>query len=149
MRVLLNIDGKSKSYILANHTESYYQKLRAAYKDIRDDKESSYIHVGFFTLCAATLEYSLNYILTDFCLSRFGMDNYKSYAEAYINISFQKKLLTTPNIISQGHLIMNEKNKSYLVLCEMISLRNKIYHNKEFLQAVQLPVPDFFFERRL
>jgi hypothetical protein len=40
----------------------------------------------------------------------------------------------TPNIISCGHLIIDEDNTSYKTLLELISLRNKILHNKEFLK---------------
>lgn len=133
-RLLINVDDKDKSYILWNGTETYYKKLRLAYLDIVNNQQSEYLHFGFFTLCAATLEYSLNFILTDFCVKKFGISQYKSYAEGYINISFAKKLLMTPNIISGGHLILKEENSAYKILLDLISLRNKILHNKEFLK---------------
>lgn len=133
-RLLINVDGKNKSYILWNGTESYYKKLRLAYSDIVNNQQPDYLYFGFFTLCAATLEYSLNFVLTNFCINKFGLSQYKSYAEGYINLSFGKKLLMTPNIISSGQLIFNEDNSSYKTLVELISLRNKILHNKEFLK---------------
>lgn len=83
MRVLLNTNGIGKSYILENGTETYYKKLRAAYTDIQNGKETEYLFFGFFTLCSATLEYSLNYILTNHCLNEFGFDKYKTYAGIY------------------------------------------------------------------
>jgi hypothetical protein len=139
MRLLVNIDGTDKSYFLANGTEAYYKKLRAAYKDVQKGKKTEYLFFGFFTLCAATLEYSLNYLLTDFCVNQFGPQKYKSYAEGYINISFGKKLLMTPNILSGGQFVLNEDDSSYKTLTELISLRNKILHNREFLNTFDFP----------
>lgn len=138
-KFIISIEGVGKSYILWNGTESYYKKLRAAYTDIKDDKDSNYLHFGFFTLCAATLEFSLNFLLTDFCLNHYRQDNYKTYAEGYINLPFAKKLLMTPAIISNGQFVFNQSNSSYKALLELITLRNKILHNKEFLKEFDFP----------
>lgn len=144
MKVLLNTNGVGKSYVLENKTETYYKKLRAAYKDIQNDVQSEYLFFGFFTLCAATLEYSLNYILTNYCLTQFGIENYKIYAEGYTNLQFRKKLLMSPNIITSGKLVMKDNHHSFKTLEELISLRNKILHNKEFLSEFELPIKDFW-----
>ena len=138
-RLILNVNGETKGYVLWNDTDAYYKKLRSAYKDIRDDNKSDYLYFGFFTLCAATLEYSLNFLLTDFCLKHFGQEKYKSYAEGYINMSFPKKLLMTPSIITIGEYTINEHTNTYKTLCELITLRNKILHNKEFLKTFDSP----------
>ncbi|MFZ6013197.1 MAG: hypothetical protein ACOYXT_22830 [Bacteroidota bacterium] len=137
-RLLVNVKG-TKSYILWNGTESYFEKLRAAYKDIQDNRQGDYLHFAFFTLCASTLEYSLNFILTDYCVNKHGPDKYKSFAEGYIAISFAKKLLMTPCIVTEGQLTFNEDHKSYKNLLELISLRNKILHNKNFLEEFDFP----------
>ncbi|MGC4035856.1 MAG: hypothetical protein QM764_07835 [Chitinophagaceae bacterium] len=144
MRVLLNVDGKGKSYFLANRTETYYSKLKAAYIDIQQNKKSEYLYVGFFTLCSATLEYSLNYILTNHCLTQFGLEKCKTYAEGYISLPLKKKLLITANVISYGSLTFNEMHPSAKALFEMITLRNRILHNKEFLTEVNIPVDKFW-----
>jgi hypothetical protein len=138
-KFLVHVEGTSKSYILWNGTETYYEKLRAAYKDILDDKQRDYSHFAFFTLCASTLEYSLNFILTDYCVDKYGPNKYKPFAEGYISISFAKKLLMTPSIVSDGKLTFNDDHKSYKNLLELISLRNKILHNKEFLREFDFP----------
>lgn len=138
-RLIISVDGADKSYILWNGTESYYKKLRAAYLDIKGDKESEYLYFGFFTLCSATLEFSLNFILTDYCLSHFGHDNYKQYAEGYINLPFPKKLLMIPTIISHGQYTFDKNNSSFKSLLELITLRNRILHNKEFLKEFDSP----------
>ena len=138
-RLILNIEGIDKSYILWNGTESYFKKLRTAYQDLKADIDSEYLYFAFFTLCAATLEYSLNFMLTDFCLNKYGQKDYKKYAEGYINLSFPKKLLMSPTIISSGKFKFNEDNSSYKTLNELITLRNRILHNKEFLKEFDFP----------
>jgi hypothetical protein len=130
----------SKSFYLFNGTEQYYKKLRAAYQDIKNDIKSEYLYFSFFTLCAATLEYSLNYILADYCIEKFGIDNYRTYLEEYINLKFKNKLLMIPHIISDGKLMMNEDTTAFKKLCELINLRNKLLHNKEFLNEFLLPL---------
>src|SRR4051794_32820511 len=111
-RLIICVEGDDKSYVLWNGTESYYTKLRAAYGDILKRNETEYLFFSFFTLCAATLEYSLNFILTDYCLNKFGHESYRSYAEGYINLSFQKKLQMIPFIISDSKLKFNQNSST-------------------------------------
>ena len=54
-------------------------------------------------------------------------------------MSFPKKLLMTPSIISNGELKFNEDSAPYKTLCELITLRNRILHNKEFLKTFDAP----------
>ena len=138
-KLLINLTG-DKSYYLWNGTDSYYDKLRSAYLDIKNDKESDYLFFGFFTLCSATLEYSLNYILADYCIDKFGPEKYKSYCKEFIGLSFRNKLFMIPHIISEGQFQMNEYAKSFKTLEELITLRNKIMHNKEFLKEFDLQI---------
>lgn len=138
-KLILNLNGDTKGFILWNGTETYYEKLRSAYKDILKDKKSEYLYFSFFTLCAATLEYSLNFVLTEYCLKHYGHESYKGFAEGYINMSFPKKLLMTPSIISNGELKFKEDSAAYKTLCELITLRNRILHNKEFLKTFEAP----------
>ncbi len=132
-RLFINVDGKDKSYILWNGTESYYKKLRLAYSDIVNSQQTDYLYFGFFTLCAATLEYSLNFILTNFCLDEFGLSKYKPQAKKYISLPFAEKLKKSASIISKGEFVVNKNSNSYQILLELITLRNRILHNKEFL----------------
>lgn len=138
-RLIINVQGNDKSYILWNGTESYFKKLRTAYKDIKDDNLSDYLFFGFFTLCAATLEYSLNFTLTYYCLNHYGHENYKRYAEAYIKLSFPNKLLMSPSIVSNGKFKFNQDCEYFKTLNEIITLRNRILHNKEFLKEFDFP----------
>ena len=42
----------------------------------------------------------------------------------------------SPSIVSDGKYLMNEDNHAYKNLLELIALRNKIVHNKEFLKEL-------------
>jgi len=139
VRLLLNMTD-NKSFYLWNGTEAYYTKLRAAYTDILNDVKSEYLYFGFFTLCASTLEYSLNFILAYYCIDKFSPDNYKSYCEEYIGLRFRNKLLMIPHIISDGKYMLNENHPSFKQLENLITLRNRMLHNKEFLKEFDLAI---------
>jgi hypothetical protein len=138
-KILINLTG-DKSFYLLNGTDTYYNKLRSAYSDIQNNIESDYLFFGFFTLCASTLEYSLNFILADYCVDKFGPDKYKSYCEEYIGLRFRNKLLMIVHIISEGEFEMNKNHPSFKDLEELITLRNRILHNKEFLKEFDCPI---------
>lgn len=138
-KMRIYIEGSDKSYILWNGTELYYEQLRCAYNDILQDKITDYLYFSFVSLCSATLEYSLNFLIADYCLEKFGTDRFKEHCEGYINIPFRKKLFMLPSIISGGEFEIIETNSSFKKLEELISLRNKILHNKEYLQTFDFP----------
>lgn len=138
-RMIIDLTG-DKSYCLWNGTETYFKKLRAAYNDILNDSKSDYLYFGFITLCASTLEYSLNFIIADYCIDKFGPDKYKTYCEEYIGLRFRNKLLMIPHIISDGEYMLNENHPSFKQLESLITLRNRILHNKEFLKEIKIPI---------
>lgn len=139
IKLKLGLTG-NKSYYLRNGTEDYFKQMRAAYKDIQAGATSEYLYFSFFTLCSATLEYSLNFLLADYCVEQFGIERYNTYLEEYISLKFKNKLLLLPHIISNGEFAMNEDYSSFKRLAEMINLRNQVLHNKEFLTEFDLPL---------
>ncbi|HLS30374.1 MAG TPA: hypothetical protein VK021_05930 [Flavobacteriaceae bacterium] len=138
-KFIVNLVGNGKSYFLWNGTESYYKKLRSAYSEILKSEGSEHLFFSFFTLCASTLEYSLNFIIADFCVSKYGPKNYKDYSEGYMGLPFRKKLLMIPLIISNGQYEIDNTHSSFKQLEEMITLRNRILHNKDFLKEFDFP----------
>jgi len=138
-KIKVNLTG-DKSYYLHNGTELYYRQLSEAYVDVKAGGGKGYLLFSFFTLCAATLEYSLNFLLADYCIEQFGMDRYQTYLDEYLKLSFKNKLLMLPHILSNGQFAMNEDSASFKRLCEMINLRNKVLHNKEYLTEFELPL---------
>lgn len=133
-KLKLELTGNGKSYILYNGTEQYYKKLRSAYSDIKNDNHNDYLYFSFITLCSSTLEYSLNFILADYCVEKFGSTNYRTYLEEFISMRFKNKLLLLPHIISEGKFKINDNSFAFKKLAELINLRNKTLHNKEFLK---------------
>ena len=139
VKLKIELTGET-SYYLFNGTENYYKKLRCAHKAIENNEVNEYLYFGFFTLCAATLEYSLNFILADYCIEKFGIEKYKTYLDEFISLKFKNKLLMCPHIISDGKYVMNDDCSSFKLLAELINLRNRILHNKEFLNEFFLPL---------
>jgi hypothetical protein len=137
-KIILNLTD-TNSFAMMNGTELYYEQLREAYSDIKNDKEAKYLFFAFVSLCAATLEYSLNYLIVNFCIDKYGPHNYKTYYETYINISFKNKLHLIPTLLSDGLLVIDKDNPTINKLEELISLRNKILHNKEALEVIETP----------
>ncbi len=135
IKLKLELTGKGNSYFLYNGTEKYFEKLRSAYLDIKNDKVNDYLYFSFVTLCASTLEYSLNFILACYCVDSFSIESYRNYLEQFISIKFRNKILLLPHIISDGKFILNEDSQTFKQLSELVAVRNKILHNKEFLKA--------------
>lgn len=137
-KIIIGGTKNSKSFFLWNGTETYYKKLRLAYKDIQDGKITEYSYFSFFILCAATLEYSLNYIITAYCIDKYGL-KYKPYSEGYISLHFKEKIHIFPSILSDGELVFNEDKVAYKKLNELVGLRNKIMHSKETVYKIDNP----------
>ena len=129
----------TKSFAINNGTELYYERLRAAYLDIKDDVDKPYLQFAFVTLCAATLEYSLNYLILEYCFDKYGPDNYKRYCDTYIGVKFVEKLYLVPTLLSDGQLVLKSDHKYIKELEELITLRNRILHNKESLEFIETP----------
>jgi hypothetical protein len=129
---------KDETFLLQNDTESYFEKLRSLFIDITNNRDSNYLFFAFVTLCAATLEYSLNHILITFCIDEFGPRKYKKYADTYIKYPFKLKLSFIPYIVSKGEFIFDEDNSTYKNLCKLIDLRNQLLHRKEYLKEINI-----------
>ncbi len=141
-RIILNMTG-DKSHILINGTEKYFSMLRSAYKDIRENKESDYLYFAFTTLCASTLEYSLNVTILDYILQKYGVEDFKSQWKIYGGNGLSKKLSMIPSIVSDGVYCMNKNHTSYKQLEVLIRLRNRILHNEDSLIEFNLPLDGF------
>jgi hypothetical protein len=141
-RLILNLTDNDKSYYLRNGANLYYEQTRAAYKDILNGVEQSYTYFAFITLCSATLEASLNFLIINHFLHKYGPLNYTLYCESYINLRFKNKLHIVPSLLSEGKLMINDDNAFVKKLDELITLRNKLLHNKETLETFELPYLD-------
>jgi len=138
-RLILNLSENDHSFFLRNGTKLYYEKLRIAYKDILDGVERPYTYFAFVTLCSATLEASLNFLIIDYYLNKYGPIRYKQYCESYMGLPFKNKLHIMPSLLSEGKLMIDEDNSAIKQLEALIALRNRLLHNKETLEAFNLP----------
>lgn len=148
-KLKLELTGNGKSYVLYNGTEQYYKKLRAAYLDIKNGNHNEYLYFSFITLCSSTLEYSLNFILADYCVEKFGAEKYKTYLEEFISLKFKNKLLLIPHLITEGKYKINDNSFAFKKLVQLINLRNKILHNKEFLKEFESGIKLDFINENL
>ena len=114
--------------------------MRAAYKEIQSGVTSECLSFAFFTLCSATLEYSLNFLLADYCVEQFGTDRYRTYLEQYLNMNFKNKLLMLAHNTSNGKFRTKDDSPSFKRIEEMITLRNQLLHNKAFLNSFEFPI---------
>jgi hypothetical protein len=138
-KLIINTEGEKDSYLLKNGPELYYEKLWSAYKDIEDDNTNDYSYFSFFILCAATLEYSLNFLITDYCIGIYGPKKSKPFEDGFTSLNFKKKILMTPSILTEGRLLFDQNSTTFKKLNELVSLRNKIMHGKEPLDEFKFP----------
>lgn len=133
------IAGNEKSYILLNNVTKYYDKLKSALDDIKIDIKCNYLHFSFIALASATLEFSLNFLYTQYFFDKYGGEEYKRYARIYQSLNFKNKLFTLPQIILGSDYVLNENDANVKNLYELISLRNNILHNSEDVQEIVFP----------
>jgi len=143
-RLITNL--KDETFLHLDNTESYFTRLRDVHRDVVLDTQKSYLLFAYVTLCASTLEYSLNHLLILHCLTEYGPHEYRRYAESFIKIEFANKLLLTPQIISNSKFKLNKENVVVKSLEELITLRNRILHNKCFAQKIETDVKMDEFE---
>src|SRR5690606_11893193 len=111
--------------------------LEVIYKYIEKDSKASFLYFAYVTLCASTLEASLNHVIFSFYINIFGPIYYKKHADSLINISFSNKLHSVPNIVSRSKFCFDSECFTIKKLEELITLRNRILHKKPILQETQ------------
>jgi len=87
------------------------------------DGQHQLLSLPFVLTCAAALECSLN----DTFLK--SLDN-KLLIDGYLSMSLRGKLTNVCSIVTENRFHINARHKSYIALAELVSLRNKLVHNK-------------------
>ena len=136
--LMLKQDGKN--YVHINDTEVYFKNLNQTFEYIKNDVNAEFLNFAYVTLCASTLEASLNHVIFTFFINNFGPIEYKRYAESLINMSFSNKLHLIPNIVSKTEFYFNPECFTIKKLEELITLRNRILHKKPTLQEVEYDI---------
>jgi hypothetical protein len=128
-----NEDFKELNLVI-DQSEDYFAKLRQAHIDLCKEVSPSYLAFSYLTLCAATLEYSLNSIYHDFCLQSFHSP--KIFAEAFLSMNFKSKLFLSPIIVTKHQYQFDLNHPTIKSLEQLIGRRNKMLHNKSYVITI-------------
>ncbi|AZB28299.1 hypothetical protein [Chryseobacterium balustinum] len=127
---------KDEKYIYLNDLHIYYDNLKNLFEHLVLN-EIEFLNFSYIALSSSTLEASLNQVIFDYYLNKFGPIEYKKYFDGIINISFKSKLYILPTIISDSKLKFNNETFIIKKLEELISIRNKQLHRKPYLERIE------------
>lgn len=130
----INLKVNKQLQVLVDQQENYFEILRDVHRDLSKKRHKSYLCFTYLALCAATLEYSLNSLFIDYCIGQFGPNDYKPFAETYLSMNFKAKLNLAPVTISGNQFMFKKDHKSLKDLENLITRRNRMLHNKSYLQ---------------
>ena len=125
---------------ILNQTEKYHKLIVDNFKKLEKEKFESTTMPLFVLACSAGLEYFLNSIYIDFCIKLYGDKNYKEYAEGYISLNLKSKLVLVAPTITNNKLVLNQDIGEIKNLRGLITRRNKIVHNKDFMSNVDFKI---------
>jgi len=138
--VIFKIMNDIPKKLIIDQTENYFDLLRKVHQDLKKENPPDYLLFCYLSLCSATLEYSINWVFIDFCISKFGLDEYQTYAEAYLSNSFKSKLYLMPITVTESKFRFNGNHKAIKTLEQLISRRNTMLHNKSFLKYIDVEI---------
>lgn len=133
-----------ESYALVNNVNEYYKKLEALLNDIKQGKgeSSDYLYFAFVSLASATLEYSLNLMLSIHCFGKYYYPMYEKHLQSFLDINFTTKIEITPEIVSEGKLTIKKDVPTLQNLKELADKRNKLLHNSKAVKVQTFDFPD-------
>ncbi|MGV0857373.1 hypothetical protein ACTS95_12240 [Empedobacter brevis] len=123
---------KDKSYIYVDDLETYYLNLELLFKHI-ENTDSQHLIFSYISMCSATLEASLNQIIFEFYINKFGPTLYKKYTDSIINTNFSNKLHLIPTIVTELKYTFDRECNTIKILEELITMRNRVLHKKPSL----------------
>ena len=133
-----------ESYVLVNNVDKYYKKLEALIDDIKRGKGEScdYLYFAFVSLASATLEYSLNFMLSVHCFEKYYYPMYEKHLQSFVDINFTTKIEITPEIVSEGKYSIKKEVSTLQCLKELVDKRNKLMHNSKAVKVKTFDFPD-------
>jgi hypothetical protein len=138
-----NIMG-GESYALVNDVDEYYKRLETLLDDISNGKGKAcnYLYFAFVSLASATLEYSLNFMLSVHCFKKYNYPMYEKHLQSFIDIKYTTKIEITPEIVSEGKYTIKEGNSTLQCLKELVNMRNKLLHNSKAVKVTTFDFPN-------
>lgn len=133
-----------ESYALVNNVDEYYRRLESLLDDIKRGKGEScdYLYFAFVSLASATLEYSLNLMLSIHCFEKYNYPMYERHIKSFLDINFTTKIEITPEIVSEGELTKKKDDPTLQNLKELVDKRNKLLHNSKAVKVQTFDFPD-------
>lgn len=133
-----------ESYALVNNLDEYYKKLESLLEDIKRGKGETcdYLYFAFVSLASATLEYSLNLMLSVHCFEKYNYPMYEKHLKSFLDINFTTKIEITPEIVSEGKLTIKRDDPTLQNLKELADKRNKLLHNSKAVKVQTFDFPD-------
>ena len=133
-----------ESYALVNDVDEYYKKLESLSNDIKLGKGEScdYLYFAFVSLASASLEYSLNLMLSSHCFEKYGYPMCEKHLRPFLDIGFATKIEITPEIVSEGKLTIRNDNPTLQCLKELVDKRNNLLHNSKSVKVQTFDSPD-------
>lgn len=97
------------------------------------EHENSVHTVSFVLCCAAALECSLN----DGIISYFTLrsNSKETLVNGYLSMSLRGKLTNIIPLLTDGRFLINQEHTSFRTLRELITLRNRLVHNKSHFET--------------
>ncbi len=133
-----------ESYALVNNVDEYYKRLESLLDDIKRGKGETcdYLYFAFVSLASATLEYSLNLVLSIHCFEKYNYPMYERHIKSFLDINFTTKIEITPEIVSEGELTIKKDVPTLQNLKELADKRNKLLHNSKAVKIQTFDFPD-------
>lgn len=133
-----------ESYALVNNVDEYYKKLESLLDDIKrgEGETCDYLYFAFVSLASATLEYSLNLMLSVHCFEKYYYPMYEKHLQSFLDINFTTKIEITPEIVSEGKLTIKKDVPTLQNLKELVDKRNKLLHNSKAVKVQTFDFPD-------
>lgn len=133
-----------ESYALVNDVNEYYNMLESLLDDIKQGKgeSSNYLYFAFVSLASATLEYSLNFMLSAHCFLKYHFPKYENHLQTFLNISFAQKIEITSEIVSEGEFAIKQRDPTLQCLKELVNKRNNLMHNSNAVKVQKFDFPN-------
>lgn len=116
------------------------KKMEASITKGKSSDEPSFI--PFMVTCAAALECLLNDHLIEYSFEMFGPDNYRRFAKAMLSINLRGKLDCIIPLLSGNKFIIRKDSQTYQQLARLITIRNNLMHNKNFLEEFEADIDE-------
>src|SRR3990172_8306397 len=137
-------ENKMKFYLSFSHASSYIAVLKKLASSFPREEKLGKKHdlIPFVLTCAAALECMLNDSIIEHTSYIFGHENYRRFADALMTIPLRGKLDYIVPLASNNEFLIRQESTTYQQLASLITIRNKLTHNKSFPYGLETEEPE-------